>query len=167
VIAFPAFVFFCLLVAFLAFAVPRSQDGWVMGAVALPLVVFSGYFAFGYIVLRVYRKRRTTYAVTNRRVLSIVRRWGPDTVEAASLDAIPMISPDASGPGGRGSVGFGLTSEGAFSSYQASRWWNLQGRSTASFMREHPPGLFFYDIDDPTTVARLIDRLRDEENNTR
>jgi hypothetical protein len=159
VIAFPAFVFFCFLVGFLVFAVPRSRDGWIIGVFALPLVAGSAYLAFGYIVLRVYRKRHTTYAVTDRRVLSIVRGWGGDAVEAASLGALPLISPDASGPGGRGSLAFGLTSESDFSLWQAR--WSMRQRSTASFMREHPPGLLFYDIDDPTTVARLIERLRD------
>ena len=91
-----AFVAFCAGILLEVFAMQAQNDGWVFGVVLLfTWLPVTGYFAFGYILYRVYRKRRTTYVVTNRRVLSIIRGVGGDTVEAADLGALPIVSPDS------------------------------------------------------------------------
>jgi hypothetical protein len=86
----------------------------------LPFVAIGLYFIFGRFIYKAYRKRRTVYAVTDRRVMEIFRGRQGDSVDAVYLRSIPNISTSA-GSNGRGCVEFGISSRG-YSSYAGMRY---------------------------------------------
>jgi hypothetical protein len=117
----------------------------------IPFVAIGLYFIFGRFIYKASRKRRTTYAVTDKRVLEIVRGLqGGESVNATYLSAIPAISTSTTS-GGYGSVEFGAGSP------RYARY----GNTGMEFLgRGQPSGLCFYDIPDPRSVADLVERLR-------
>ena len=121
------------------------------GLFGLPFVAIGLYFIFGRFIYKANRKRRTTYAVTNRRVLEIVRGLrGGESVNATYLRAIPNISTSTTS-GGYGMVDFGFSSP-RYTRY-ANTGMEFLGRGQAG-------GVRFYDIPDPRAVADLVERLR-------
>ena len=136
---------------------------WVIGLVngsgafpVFPFLVVGSGVTYGRFFGGSSRKRRTVYAVTNRRILTIVRNWkgGGETVTAFYLRSIPNISTKAGG-NGRGSVDFGMPTPGRS---RNTYGWDPFGQSR----RQETGGLSFVDIDDPHGVADLVERLRDE-----
>jgi uncharacterized membrane protein len=122
----------------------------------VPFVGVGLYFMLGRFIYKANRKRRTVYAVTNRRVLTIVRgRRGGESVEALYLRSIPTISTSAVS-NGRGSVEFGLPSP-------AAAWYGNSGMDFFARGRAAGAGVGFYDIEDPGGVAELVERLRDAD----
>jgi uncharacterized membrane protein len=121
----------------------------------VPFVVVGLYFMFGRFMYKAYRKRRTIYAITNRRVMAIVRRRQGETVDATYLRSIPNISTSAASSG-RGSVEFGLSSP-MFGRYANSGMeFFMRGQMASA-------GISFFDIEDPRGVADLVERLRDQD----
>jgi hypothetical protein len=117
----------------------------------IPFVAMGLYLIFGRFIYKANRRRRTTYAVTNRRVLEIVRGLkGGESVNATYLRAIPSISTSTTS-GGEGTVAFGPSS---------GRLAQLEGSGLEFFARGDTSGLRFYDISDPRAVADLVERLR-------
>jgi hypothetical protein len=111
-----------------------SGDPHWFGLFGLPFVAVGLYAIFGRFIYKANRKRRTTSAVTNRRVLEIVRGLrGGDSVNATYLGSIPSISTSTTSGGYRAVEVFGAR--------QASE-------------------VCFYDIPDPRRVADLVERLR-------
>lgn len=133
---------------------------WVVGAATsgglfflfgLPFLAFGLYFIFGRFIYKADRKRRTVYAVTDRRVLEIVDGRNGESVTAVYLRSIPNISTSAVASG-EGSVEFGISSR--MESYYANTGMEFFGRGSTS------GGVSFYDIEDPEGVADLAERLR-------
>ena len=93
------------------------------------------------------RARGTYFAVTNQRVVAIVRGRRGDSVEAAFVKAISKISTSGS------NVQFGVPSTGTWSYAKAGLDLSLRAQVTT--------GLTFYDIEDPRGVAALVERLRE------
>jgi len=158
----PAFVFFgvSLCVEILG-GLYGTEGSWVVSVFAFCAVtVPTSYLAFGRVVHRALRKRRTVYAVTNRRAMSIRRRISRDDVTAVDLRDLPDLSPDIASDG-RGTLQFGLTSRGQFPvmEYGLMASWE---RQNVGWLAPLPAGLAFYDIDDPQSVARLIKGLLEE-----
>ena len=91
--------------------VGASSSGGLFGLFGVPFVAIGLYFIFGRFIYKANRKRRTVYAVTDRRVLEIVRGRHGESVNAVYLRSIPNISTSA-GSDGLGSVGFGISSRG-------------------------------------------------------
>src|SRR2546423_3988804 len=130
-----------------------SSGGGVFFALwGIPFVALGLYFVFGRFVAKASRARRTTYAVTNRRVLTIVRGRRGESVEAMYLGSIPSISTSAVS-NGRGSVEFGSSSQAG---WYANTGLELLGRG-----RSAGGGIGFYDLEDADGVAGLVARLRD------
>jgi hypothetical protein len=128
-----------------------SSGGGVLFALwGIPFVALGLYFVFGRFVAKASRARRTIYAVTNRRVLTIVRGRRGESVEAMYLASIPSISTNAAS-NGRGSVEFGSSSQAG--------WYANTGMELLN--RGRPAGSGFYDIEDADGVADLVARLRD------
>jgi hypothetical protein len=119
---------------------------WGIPFVALGLHMMVGRFFY-----RARQKRRTWFAVTNKRVLKLERRKRGDTVDALFLDAIPVVNRDV-GDDGSGAVVFG----------SGSRWQAEAANSgmPAFFMNNLPVPLAFYDIPDAAHVAELVTQLR-------
>jgi len=131
-----------------------SSGGGFFGLFGLPFVALGLYFIFGRFVYKAYRKRRTVYAVTDRRVMEIFRGRQGDSVDAVYLRSIPNISTSV-GSNGRGSVEFGISSRG-YSSYANTGMEFFARGQLAS-------GVSFYDIEDPQGVADLVERLRADD----
>src|SRR5439155_19204260 len=72
----------------------------------VPFVAMGLYLIFGRFIYKARLKRRTVYAVTNRRVLKLVTHSRGDTLDALFIDTIPAVNRDI-GANGSGSVVFG------------------------------------------------------------
>jgi len=121
----------------------------------IPFVVIGIYFIFGRFIYKARRKRRTIYAVTNQRVMTIVTGRHDESVEATYLRSIPTISTSAVSSG-CGSVEFGRPSPMA-------GWYGNSGMEFLARGQMASSGVSFYDIEDPRGVADMVERLRDEE----
>ena len=129
--------------------------GPVFALWGIPFVVIGLYFIFGRFIYKARRKRRTIYAVTNRRVMTLVRGRSDESVEAAALSSIPNISTSAAS-NGHGTVEFGPSSS------PSNGWYGNSGMEF--FARgQLMSGVRFYDIEDPRSVADLVERLRDAD----
>jgi hypothetical protein len=123
------------------------------GLVVLPFLGVGAYLIFGRFIYAARRRRRTVYAVTNRRVIAIVRGGTGDSVDATYLRSIPNVSTSGATKG-RGDVSFGFPAPGAPRNSGLDPFG--PSRSTG--------GVTFYDIDAPSTVADLVERLREAEH---
>jgi uncharacterized membrane protein len=121
----------------------------------VPFVLIGLYMIFGRFIYKSSRKRRTTYAVTDRRVMTIVRGRRGESVEATYLRSIPNISTSAVA-GGRGSVDFGL-------SLPMAGWYGNSGMEFLGRGQMGSAGVSFLDIEDPRGVADLVERLREAD----
>jgi hypothetical protein len=119
----------------------------------IPFVLIGLYLVVGRFFYKAYRKRRTVYAVTNHRVISIVQSRRGEAVEASYLRAIPSISTNEDS-NGRGSVEFGSSSSVGRLANTGFGFFGSGGSATS--------GVNFYDIKDPRGVADLVERLQDD-----
>jgi hypothetical protein len=117
----------------------------------VPFVAIGLYMIVGRFFYRTRVKRRTWYAVTNRRVLKIERRSSGDAVEAMFLDAVPSLNREVRSDGS-GTIVFG----------NAPRWQAAIGNSglPGFFQGNAQPPFAFYDIPDAAHVAELVTQLR-------
>jgi hypothetical protein len=115
----------------------------------IPFVAVGLYMIAGRFVYRAWLRRRTLYAVTDRRIIKLVRRRSGDTVEAVFLDAVPAVNRELR-PDGSGSVMFGSAS--------------VQARANAllpvAVAKVEGIPLAFEDIPDAAHVAELVTELR-------
>lgn len=133
--------------------VGATIGGGGFGLFGLPFVAIGLYFMFGRFIYKANRKRRTTYAVTDRRILEIVRGLrGGESVNATYLRSIPSISTSTTS-GGYGTVDFASSSSSFYGTQFANSGVEFFGRGQRS-------GVCFYDIPDPRGVADLVERLR-------
>ena len=124
----------------------------------LVFVLFGLYFAFGRLVVKARRRRRTHYAVTDRRVMEVQERGDGASVHAAFLDQIPAVSVQARGDGS-GTLTFGTPTAGI---------WNMYADTGLEFFMGGMTGpLAFRDIPRVAEVAELIERARDEARGQR
>jgi DUF1707 SHOCT-like domain len=122
--------------------VPAMLVGGVFSAIGAYMI--AGRFAY-----KARLKRRTVYAVTNSRALTIVARRRGETVHATYLHAIPYLTTTVDSKG-TGSVEFSDTANAPSARYANTGYWTYPGAG----------GNAFYDIHDPRAVADLIERLR-------
>jgi hypothetical protein len=111
----------------------------------IPFVVIGQYLIWGRFVYAGWLKRRTYYAVTNRRVLVIQNGWKRQ-IAAAYIDSLPSVIKEG------GSSGIGILRFGP------SRRWN------ALSVADQPT---FVDINDVDTVYRLVSDLRERSRATK
>lgn len=131
--------------------VGATASGGAFGFFGVPFAAIGLYFIFGRFIYKANRKRRTVYAVTNRRVLEIVDGRKGESVAAVYLRSIPNISTSAVS-NGEGSVEFGISSR--MDQHYANTGMEFFARGSLS------SGVSFYDIEDPEGVADLVERLR-------
>jgi len=119
----------------------------------IPFVAIGLYLIVGRFLVKARTKRRTYYAVTDRRVLSVVRGG---TTKAMFLNLIPTINA-AIRDDGSGSVIFGNAS-----------WLQASYANTGVefFGRGYDADVVaFYDIPDARAVVDLVNELRDRTVN--
>ncbi len=118
----------------------------------IPFVLVGLYMIFGRFIYKARRKRRTYYAVTDRRVLSLVRSRRGDKTQAAFIETIPSINKRIRRDGS-GSVTFGT-----------SPWWGDWYANTGlEFMAwgwGSGSAVSFQDIENAQDVAGLVNDLR-------
>jgi len=119
----------------------------------LPFVAAGLYMTVGRFIYKARRRRRTVYAVTNQRVLSVVQRRGGADVDAKPLRALPGVSTTASRRG-YGTIEFDRSSGPRPPTWLADSGMGFLGRASAQI------GLCFFDIEHANEVAALIERLR-------
>lgn len=125
------------------------QDGWGFGMIwGIPFVAMGLYFIAGRFFVKARNKRRTFYAVTDRRVLS-VKRGG--STQAMFLNAIPTINSTVRSDGS-GSVVFGNNSwmQGTYANTGLDFFARGYGGDAVGF----------YDIRDAREVVSLVNDLR-------
>ena len=112
-------------------------------------VLIGQYFIWGRFVYDAWLKRRTFYAVTNRRVLVVQQGWKPKTA-SAFIDALPAINKDDA-KNGIGTLTFGIDL-------------STLGRRGSQSMAVMTVGAVpaFVDIDDVDSVYRLVSDLREK-----
>ena len=131
------------------------RAGWGFGAIfGIPFVAMGLYITVGRFFVKARTKRRTYYAVTDRRVLSVVR--GGQS-KAMFMNLIPTINARIRDDGS-GTVIFGNTSW-----LQAS-----YGNTGAEFFgRGYDADVVaFYDISDAREVVDLVNELRSQDPST-
>jgi hypothetical protein len=112
----------------------------------LPFVAIGLYFVAGRFAYKRYRKRRTLYVVTDRRVLRLTTTRS-ERLDAVFLDACPSITKRARRDG-IGSISFGSVSPWSGSAMYENTGLDLFGLSRSGFA--------FYDIPDVEEVYRLV-----------
>ena len=120
----------------------------VMAAFGIPFVLLGLYFMVGRFIYQAWLKRRTMYALTNRRALILRDAWGP------SVDAIPL-TPDLPISTSVRSDGSGTIVFGPTSPFDA-----IYGNTGLSLFRRGPYTPAFYDVPDIRAVAQIIEEQR-------
>jgi uncharacterized membrane protein len=126
----------------------HSRGGAIVTAVWFAVIgVYAGFVRF---VVKARRKRRTLYAITDRRVMTLVRRRGGDYVNNGYLKSLPGVN-ERLRRDGSGSLIFGNPSfrDGLYANSGIGSSWLGAGP------------LAFYDIRDAAAVARLVRELHD------
>jgi len=130
---------------------PRSSSPSIFGVLwGIPFVVVGQYLIWGRFVVDAWLKRRTYYAVTNRRVLLLQESWKRKS-KFIFLDSLPELSRDGTSTG---TVWLGPKYPSFGGRGRASRGWSRFSMSSLV------PALA--DIDNPDYVERLILELREK-----
>ena len=119
----------------------------------LPFLAAGLYMAVGRFIYKARRRRRTVYAVTNQRVLSVVQRGNGADVDAKPLRALPGVATTA------GRRGYGTIEFDRSPGPRPPTWLADSGMGFLARANSHI-GLCFFDIDRANEVAALIERLR-------
>jgi len=129
----------------------------------VPFVVLGQYLIWGRFFYDAWLKRRTHYAVTNRRVIVLQNGYRKKVV-SAYLDSLPAVSKD--GPDGSpGTLSF-MPVAGMFSSFFGGSSADTPRRGSRSFQAWNAMSIgafpIFRDIDDLDSVYRLVSDLREK-----
>ena len=137
--------------AVLAVAISGEPAALIGALFGIPFVAIGFYMLFGRFWYKRWVKRRTHYAVTNRRIISLGNALGRH-LSAAYIDRLPSMRTARHGREGVGTIWFGNTP-----------WWVLwygnTGMEFLGSMYGEPP-VAFYDIKDVDRVVSLVDELR-------
>jgi hypothetical protein len=132
------------------FAHPRGPSLFMI-LWGIPFVAIGQYMIWGRFILAAWKKKRTFYAVTNRRVLVVQDAWKHLTA-SAYIDTLPGIT-FQSRLGGFGTIRFGPSVD-IFS--RGRRGW----KAWDTMAIEDVP--VFVDIPDADSVYRLVSDLREK-----
>jgi len=109
----------------------------------IPFVLIGQYLIWGRFVYAAWLKKRTYYAVTNRRVIAVQRGWR-HRLQSAYLDTLPTLIKEG---GSCGTL--------RFSPVILARGWPL--------VRSNSDGMpVFMDVDNVDAVYRLVSELREK-----
>ena len=126
----------------------------------LPFVVIGLYFIVGRFLYKAWRKRRTHYAVTDRRVITLERTPRGQRIQAAFVDLIPTVNKRVRRDGS-GTIIFGNRSVFA-------QLYENTGMEFMSFgLWGDTSAVSFYDLPNVAEVDDLVRRLRSEGPPTR
>lgn len=124
---------------------------WAFGMIwGIPFVLIGQYVIWGRFLYAAWKKKRTYYAVTNRRVLVVQNGWKRQ-VASSYLDSLPTLIKETSS-GGRGTLRFAPREP----MWSGMRGWGVWD---AMAVGDSPT---FIDIEDVDAVYRLVSDLREE-----
>jgi len=129
----------------------ESSGSWPFGLLfGLPFVLYSQYLIWGRFLCAAWFKKRTSYAVTNRRVVVAQKVWR-NLVASAYIDTLQALMKEER------SDGFGTLRFANADAQKSKRYelGSLGGLSIGSYPT-------FVDIEDVTTVYCLIFDLREK-----
>src|SRR5437867_1048707 len=130
---------------------PRSHEAWIFGVIwGIPFVLTGQYFIWGRFIYAAWKKKRTHYAVTNRRVMA-VQNGRTRQMASAYIDALPTLIKESTS-NGIGTLRFAQPD----SVWSRSRSWGVWD---AMSIGSTPT---FVDIDDADSVYHLISDLREK-----
>lgn len=118
----------------------------------IPFVLMGLYFIFGRFIWKNFKKKRTYYAVTDKRVIVITKTFSKSIV-AEFIDRIPGINKTV-GLSGIGSIRFGNTS------WVVAMYGNTGMDFFGAFYGQDIP--VFYDIKDADRVYNMVSELRNK-----
>jgi len=116
----------------------------------IPFVLIGLYFIFGRFLLKNFKKKKTYYAITDKRVIVLTEMMGRN-VQAAFIDHIPSVNKSIRA-NGIGTIRFG--SSNMMSSMYGNTGMELFG---AAYGQDVP---VFYDIKEANKVYNLVMGLR-------
>jgi hypothetical protein len=132
---------------------PFSLIGYIFPLWGIPFVCIGLYMIFGRFFYKVWIKKRTTYAVTDKRILVVTEGFRRQ-VQAQFLNQVPTINKSISS-NGVGSLIFGnLSFGGMMYANSGMGFWGT---------RMNMGVLGFYDIHDAEGVYQLINKLRNDK----
>lgn len=136
----------------LVFVLATLGIGWFGLLFGLPFLLIGFYFLVGRFLYKIWKKKNTYYAVTDKRVLVLTTLF-TRSLQAAYIDTIPTIH--KSGRFGRGTITFGNRS------FMSSMYANTGlGFFLWGYGKEAPT---FYDIKEVNKVFDLVNELRNKE----
>jgi hypothetical protein len=135
---------------------PNSGKQWAFGMLwGIPFVLVGQYIIWGRFLYAAWKKKRTHYAVTERRVIVVQNGWRRQ-MTSAYVDTLPTIIKEG-GSNGIGTLRFAQ----AESMWSGRRGWGAwDGLSIGSIPT-------FLDIDDVDSVYRLVSDLRERTRATK
>lgn len=129
----------------------RSGNPWMFGILwGIPFVVIGQYMIWGRFFYIAWKKKRTHYAVTNRRVIVVQNGWRRQ-MASAYVDSLPTLMKDGSSKG-LGTLRF-AQAESMWSGRHG--WGAWDGMAVGNVPT-------FVDVDDVDYVYRLVSDLREK-----
>ena len=130
----------------------HSGGPWTLGLIwGIPFVIIGQYLIWGRFVYAAWKKKRTHYAITNRRVI-VVQNGRNRQVASAYIDALPTLVKEER-ENGIGSLYFMQPGTVTFSGRRGSNAWNSMAIGAVPT---------FMDIDDVDSVYRLVSDLKEK-----
>lgn len=126
------------------------RAGGIFSIIGVIFMAIAFYFVIGRFFYKFLKKKRTYYAVTNKRIL-IKTHLFMNKLQSAYIDTIPSIN-KSTGFGRRGTLTFGNRP------FYNSLYANTGLDFLMGFYGEDVPT--FYDIEDIETVYNIVNRLR-------
>jgi hypothetical protein len=114
----------------------------------IPFVLISQYLIWGRFVYATWKKKRTFYAVTNRRVMVVQNGWSRITA-SAYLDTLPALMKETSS-GKSGSLRFATAESSWLSLFAWKIWDNMSIGANPEFL----------DLEDVHAVYNIVSELR-------
>lgn len=132
-----------------------AKGQWTLGILwGIPFVLIGQYLIWGRFVYAAWLKRRTHYAVTNRRVLVVQDGWRRQTA-SAYIDSLPSVVKEG------GSNGIGILRFGPQITLSSNRGWGPWNSLIVSGVPT------FVDIEDVDSVYRLVSDFQDKARTTK
>lgn len=129
----------------------RSGSPWIFGMIwGIPFVLVGQHMIWGRFFHAAWKKRRTYYAVTNRRVIVVQNGWRRQ-VASSYIDSLPTLIKESTSSGG-GTLRF-IQAEPRWSGRRGWSAWDSMTMGTIPS---------FVDVDEVDYVYRLVSDLREK-----
>jgi hypothetical protein len=149
-------IFWELSVLGISFLSNENGDGapFFFALFGIPFVVMGIYFIFGRFIYKKWKKKRTYYAITNKRVL-IVTNTNNRNIEAEFIASIPAINYSQKS-NGAGTIRFGNFN------FMTDMYANTGMDFFSGFSGKSSPA--FFDIDNVKEAYTLVNEVRNSDN---